>query len=244
MSTTVIILCVIAFIWWKAKEMKQEVLKERKRKEESKKPIEVKPYWCPIRNEPIGRDREYETITLEKSELEKDVASVYNSLAAQIQANVCSEANAENEKVIALGEEKHVEEFQHASAQDETYAIPFPDDMDVPDYIPEEMMMETYILPQEVSISEMPEDVEHLGETSSLEGNTSNAEGINWYGVVIGREKQYTRILNQGDKQRYWIDTQGEILPEGPKLCMQIQIDKPYSYMLLDWKLVEEVIDN
>ncbi|PEU19217.1 MULTISPECIES: transposase [unclassified Bacillus (in: firmicutes)] len=239
---TIVIILVIAYICWKIKEMRHEVLKGVQRREESKKPIEVKPYWCPIRKELIGREREYETIPLEKSELEKDVANVYNSIAAQIQANVSSETNEENEKGIALGEEEHVEEFQHAFAPDETYRIPFPDDMDVPDYIPEEMMMGTYMLPQE-EISEAPEGIKYPDETSVMPENI-NPLGMSWYGVVIGREKQYTRILNQGDQQRYWIDTQGEILPENRMLCMQIHIDKPYSYRLLDWKFVEETIDN
>ncbi|PEB54546.1 transposase [Bacillus sp. AFS098217] len=240
---TIVSILVIAYICWKVKEMRHEVQKEIQRKEESKKPKEVKPYWCPIRNEPIGREREYETITLEKSELEKDVANVYNSIAAQIQANVSSETNKENEKVIALGDETHVEEFQHAFAPEETYTIPFPDDMDVPDYIPEEMMMEPYMLPQG-EISETPEGIEYPDETSFMPENINPSLGMSWYGVVIGREKQYTRILNQGDQQRYWIDTQGEILPENRMLCMQIHMDKPYSYTLLDWKFVEETIDN
>ncbi|MFK4427578.1 hypothetical protein ABH959_004757 [Bacillus sp. RC51] len=38
------------------------------------------------------------------------------------------------------------------------------------------------------------------------------------------------------DNKRYWIHTEGEILPENQQLYIELQADSPYSYALVEWR--------
>lgn len=58
---------------------------------------------------------------------------------------------------------------------------------------------------------------------------------VGWTAKVIRREQGLTRVLNMSDKKRYWIHTEGEILPENQPLYLELQIDSPYSYTLVEW---------
>ncbi len=37
------------------------------------------------------------------------------------------------------------------------------------------------------------------------------------------------------NKKRYWIHTEGEILPKNQLLYMELEVDSPYSYTLVEW---------
>ncbi|MFH3639279.1 hypothetical protein WAH83_20845, partial [Acinetobacter baumannii] len=58
---------------------------------------------------------------------------------------------------------------------------------------------------------------------------------VGWTAKVIRREQGLTRVLNMSDNKRYWIHTEGEILPENQPLYLELQIDSPYSYTLVEW---------
>ncbi|MGE6552868.1 hypothetical protein ACQKFK_29165, partial [Bacillus mycoides] len=59
---------------------------------------------------------------------------------------------------------------------------------------------------------------------------------VKWTVKVIGREQGLTRVLNMSDNKRYWIHTEGEILPENQQLYIGLQVDSPYSYTLFEWR--------
>ncbi|TKI74140.1 transposase, partial [Bacillus mycoides] len=108
--------------------------------------------------------------------------------------------------------------------------IPFPSDMDTPeeflgyeDTFPEleqlPVSAETeLILPVQQEVSEVQD------------GNV-----VKWTAKVIEREQGLTRVMNMSNRKRYWIHTEGEILPENKLLYIELEVDSTYSYTLVGW---------
>ncbi len=67
------------------------MLIEEKSKEKGPEPVERPVYWCPRENRPIGREQERVTVPTREITLEKDVANIYDLVAASIQMNVGEE---------------------------------------------------------------------------------------------------------------------------------------------------------
>ncbi len=82
------LICYICFVVYKTK---RNMLIEEKSKEKGPEPVERPVYWCPRENRPIGREQERVTVPTREITLEKDVANIYDLVAASIQMNVGEE---------------------------------------------------------------------------------------------------------------------------------------------------------
>lgn len=58
---------------------------------------------------------------------------------------------------------------------------------------------------------------------------------VKWTAKVIEREQGLTRVMNMSNRKRYWIHTEGEILPENKLLYIELEVDSTYSYTLVGW---------
>ncbi|PIE91664.1 transposase, partial [Bacillus fungorum] len=162
--------------------------------------------------------------------LEKDVANIYDLVATSVRMNVGEEEKTlEQDKEVAK-EVEYAEEFHHTPASEAVYDIPFPSDEDIPEELLE--YEETFL---ELEQLQIPLEAENI---VPLEQGVSEVEDMNlvrWTAKVIGREQGLTRVLNMSNNKRYWIHTEGEILPEKQLLYIELQMDVSYSYTLVRW---------
>lgn len=221
------LICYICFVVYKTK---RNMLIEEKNKEKGPEPVERPVYWCPRENRPIGREQERVTVPTKEITLEKDVANIYDLVATSIRMNVGEEEKTvEQDKEVAK-EGEYAEDFQHTPASEAVYGPPFPSDEDIPEEILEyeETFPELEQLPIPLKAEQnlpLPEGVSEM-EDMNL---------VRWTAKVIGREQGLTRVLNMSNNKRYWIHTEGEILPENQLLYIELQIDSLYSYTLVRW---------
>lgn len=206
------------------------MLIEEKKKEKGPEPVERPVYWCPRENRPIGREQERITVPTKEITLEKDVANIYDLVAASIQMNLGEEEKTlEQDKEVAK-EMEYAEDFHHTPASEAVYDIPFPSDGD----IPEELLEYEETFP-ELEQLPIPLETEHIVPLQKEVSEGENMNLVKWTAKVIGREQGLTRVLNMSDNKRYWVHTEGEILPENQPLYLELQIDSPYSYTLVEW---------
>ncbi len=227
---TTLLIAFICYIVYVVCKTKRNMLLEEKKKEKGPELVERPVYWCPRENRPIGREQERVTVPTKEITLEKNVANIYDLVATSIRINV-----GEEEKSLEKGQEvakevEYAEEFHHTPASEVEYEIPFPSDEDIPEEVLEyeEMFSELEQLP-------IPLETE---QNLPFPQGVSEAEDMNrvgWTAKVIRREQGLTRVLNMSDNKRYWIHTEGEILPENQPLYLELQIDSPYSYTLVEW---------
>ena len=216
---TTLLIAFICYMVYVVCKTKRNMLLEEKKKEKGPEPVERPVYWCPRENRPIGREQERVTVPTKEITLEKDVANIYDLVATSIRINV-----SEEEKSLEKGQEvakevEYAEEFHHTPASEAEYEIPFPSDEDIPEEVLEyeEMFSELEQLP-------IPLETE---ENLPFPQGVSEAEDMNrvgWTAKVIRREQGLTRVLNMSDNKRYWIHTEGEILPENQPLYLELQI--------------------
>lgn len=219
--------CYVFLVVYNSK--KKFLLEEAKKKERENKPVERPVYWCPRENRPIGREQERVTVPTKEITLEKDVASIYDLVATSVHKNL-GEEESDRLKHEAIEEVEYAEDFHHTPTPEAVYDIPFPSDEDIPEEVFE----------YEETFSEL----EHLPIPLETEQNLPFPQGVSdvedmdfvkWTAKVIRREQGLTRVLNMSDNKRYWIHTEGEILPENQPLYLELQVDSPYSYTLIDW---------
>lgn len=227
---TKILIALICYMVYVVCKTKRNKLLEEKKKEKGPEPVERPVYWCPRENRPIGREQERVTVPTKEITLEEDVANIYDLVATSIRINVGEEEKAfEQDKEVAK-EVEYAEEIHHTPASEAEYEIPFPSDEDIPEEVFE--YEETFS-----ELEQLPIALETEQNLSFLQG-VSEVEDMNWVGwtaKVIRREQGLTRVLNMSDNKRYWIHTEGEILPENQPLYLELQIDSPYSYTLVEW---------
>lgn len=125
---------------------------------------------------------------------------------------------------------EYAEEFHHTPASEAEYGIPFPSDEDIPEEVfkYEETFSELKQLP-------IPLETEQNLPFPQGVSEVEDMNRVGWTAKVIRREQGLTRVLNMSDNKRYWIHTEGEILPENQPLYLELQIDSPYSYTLVEW---------
>lgn len=207
------------------------MLIEEKKKEKGPEPVERPVYWCPRKNRPIGREQERITAPTKEITLEKDVASIYDLVASSVQMNLGEEKKTlEQDKEVAK-EVEYAEDFHHTPASEAGYDIPFPSDED----IPEELLEYEETFP-ELEQLPIPLETEHIFPIQQGVSGVDDMNLVKWTVKVIGREQGLTRVLNMSDNKRYWIHTEGEILPENQQLYIELQADSPYSYTLVEWR--------
>lgn len=206
------------------------MLIEEKNKEKGPEPVERLVYWCPRENRPIGREQERVTVPTKEITLEKDVANIYDLVAASIQMNVGEEEKTLEQNKDVAKEVEYVEDFHHTPASEAVYNIPFPSDEDIPEELLEyeETCLELEQLP-------IPQEIEHIVTLQQGVSEVDDMDFVKWTAKVIGREQGLTRVLNMSNNKRYWIHTEGEILPENQLLYIELQIDSLYSYTLVRW---------
>jgi hypothetical protein len=207
------------------------MLIEEKSKEKGQEPVERPVYWCSRENRPIGREQERVTVPTREITLEKDVANIYDLVAASIQMNVGEEEKKtlEQNKDVAK-EVEYVEDFHHTPASEAVYNIPFPSDEDIPEELLE--YEETFLELEQLPI---PQETEHIVTFQQGISGVDDMDFVKWIEKVIGREQGLTRVLNMSNNKRYWIHREGEILPENQLLYIELQIDSLYSYTLVRW---------
>ena len=77
------------------------------------------------RKQAYWQEQERVTVPTKEITLEKDVANIYDLVAASVQMNVGEEEKAlEQDKEVAK-EVEYVEEFEHTPASEAVYEIPF-----------------------------------------------------------------------------------------------------------------------
>ncbi|MGE6593441.1 transposase [Bacillus mycoides] len=240
MFTTIFIalFCYMFFVVRKVR--KNMLIEEAKKKEIEQAPVERPVYWCPRENRPIGREQERVTAPTKEITLEKDVASIYDLVATSVQKNLCEEASNKLEQEIeAVEEVEYVEDFNHTPASEAVYDIPFLSDEDIP--FPSDMDTPEEFLGIEDTFPELeqlpiPLETEHIFPIQQGVSGVDDMNLVKWTVKVIGREQGLTRVLNMSDNKRYWIHTEGEILPENQQLYIELQVDSPYSYTLVEWR--------
>ncbi len=227
---TKLLIALICYMVYVVCKTKRNMLIEEKKKEKGPEPVERPVYWCPRENRPIGREQERVTVPTKEITLEKDVANIYDLVATSIRINVGEEEKAfEQDKEVAK-EVEYAEEFHHTPASEAEYEIPFPSDEDIPEEVfkYEEMFSELEQLP-------IPLETEQNLPFPQGVSEVEDMNRVGWTAKVIRREQGLTRVLNMSDNKRYWIHTEGEILPENRPLYLELQIDSPYSYTLVEW---------
>ncbi|PFV80055.1 transposase [Bacillus sp. AFS059628] len=221
------LICYICFVVYKTK---RNMLIEEKNKAKGPEPLERPVYWCPRENRPIGREQERVTVPTKEITLEKDVANIYDLVAASIQINVGEEENTlEQDKDVAK-EVEYVEVFHHTPASEAVYDIPFPNDEDIPEELLE--YEETFL---ELGQLPIPQETEHIVTLQQVVSEVDDMDFVKCTAKVIEQEKGLTRVINMSNKKRYWIHTEGEILPKNQLLYMELEVDSPYSYTLVEW---------
>lgn len=208
---------------------KKFLMEEAKKKEMENKPVERPVYWCPRENKPIGREQERVTIPTKEITLEKDVASIYDLVATSVHKNLGEEESNrfENEDIEEV---EYAESFHHTPTPEVVCDIPFPSDEDIPEELFEYEDM--YPQPEYVSI---PPETEHVFPVQQGVADVENMDFVRWTAKVIEQEQGLTRVINMSNKKRYWIHTEGEILPKNQLLYMKLEVDSPYSYTLVEW---------
>ncbi|MGN4669989.1 transposase [Bacillus cereus group sp. MYBK234-1] len=208
---------------------KKFLIEEAKKKEMENKPVERPVYWCPRENKPIGREQERVTVPTKEITLEKDVASIYDLVATSVHENL-GEEESDQLKHEAIEEEEYAEDFHHTPASEAVYGIPFPSDEDIP-----VELLEYEEMHAELEYVSIPSETEHIFPVQQGVSDVGDMDFVKWTAKVIGREQGLTRVINMSNKKRYWIHTEGEILPENQLLYMELKVDSPYSYTLVEW---------
>lgn len=208
---------------------KKFLIEEAKKKEMENKPVERPVYWCPRENKPIGREQERVTVPTKEITLEKDVASIYDLVATSVHKNL-GEEESNRFKNEDIEEVEYAESFHHTP--EVVCDIPFPSDEDIPEELFEYEDM--YPQPEYVSI---PPETEHVFPVQQGVADVEDMDFVRWTAKVIEQEQEQglTRVINMSNKKRYWIHTEGEILPKNQLLYMKLEVDSPYSYTLVEW---------
>lgn len=208
---------------------KKFLIEEAKKKEMENKPVERPVYWCPRENKPIGREQERVTVPTKEITLEKDVASIYDLVATSVHKNL-GEEESNRFKNEDIEEVEYAESFHHTPTPEVVCDIPFPSDEDIPEELFEYEDM--YPQPEYVSI---PPETEHVFPVQQGVADVEDMDFVRWTAKVIEQEQGLTRVINMSNKKRYWIHTEGEILPKNQLLYMKLEVDSPYSYTLVEW---------
>ncbi|MCU5087359.1 transposase [Bacillus cereus] len=208
---------------------KKFLIEEAKKKEMENKPVERPVYWCPRENKPIGREQERVTVPTKEITLEKDVASIYDLVATSVHKNL-GEEESNRFKNEDIEEVEYAESFHHTPTPEVVCDIPFPSDEDIPEELFEYEDM--YPQPEYVSI---PPETEHVFPVQQGVADVEDMDFVRWTTKVIEQEQGLTRVINMSNKKRYWIHTEGEILPKNQLLYMKLEVDSPYSYTLVEW---------
>lgn len=208
---------------------KKFLIEEAKKKERENKTVERPVYWCPRENRPIGREQERVTVPTKEITLEKDVASIYDLVATSVHENL-GEGENDRLKHQAIEEEEYAEDFHHTLASEAVYGIPFPSDEDIP-----VELLEYEDMHPELEYVSIPSETEHIFPVQQGVSDVGDMDFVKWTAKVIRREQGLTRVMNMSNKKRYWIHTEGEILPENQLLYMELKVDSPYSYTLVEW---------
>lgn len=217
-------------VFCSSQSQKKYANRRSKEKEKEQAPVERPVYWCPRESRPIGREQERITVPTKEITLEKDVATIYDLVASAVQMNLGEEEKTlEQDKEVAK-EVEYAEDFHHAPASEAVYDILFPSDEDIPEELLE--YEETFLELEQLPI---PLETEHI---VPIQQGVSGGEDMNlvkWTVKVIGREQGLTRVMNMSNRKRYWIHTEGEILPENKLMYIELEVDSPYSYTLVGW---------
>ena len=208
---------------------KKFLIEEAKKKEMENKPVERPVYWCPRENKPIGREQERVTVPTKEITLEKDVASIYDLVATSVHKNL-GEEESNRFKNEDIEEVEYAESFHHTPTPEVVCDIPFPSDEDIPEELFEYEDM--YPQPEYVSI---PPETEHAFPVQQGVADVEDMDFVRWTAKVIEQEQGLTRVINMSNKKRYWIHTEGEILPKNQLLYMKLEVNSPYSYTLVEW---------
>ncbi|MEI5887876.1 transposase [Bacillus cereus group sp. Bce005] len=208
---------------------KKFLMEEAKKKEMENKPVERPVYWCPRENKPIGREQERVTLPTKEIALEKDVASIYDLVATSVHKNL-GEVESDRLKHEDIEEVEYAEDFHHTPTPEAVYDIHFPSDEDMP-----EGLLEYENMHPELEYVSIPSETEHIIPVQQGVSDVGDMDFVKWTAKVIGREQGLTRVMNMIDNKRYWIHTEGEILPENQLLYMELKVDSPYSYTLVEW---------
>ncbi|WP_305927715.1 transposase [Bacillus mycoides] len=228
---TMIFIALFGYVFFVVRKVRKNMLiEEAKKKEKEQAPVERPVYWCPRESRPIGREQERITVPTKEITLEKDVATIYDLVASSVQMNLGEEEKTlEQDKEVAK-EVEYAEDFHHAPASEAVYDILFPSDEDIPEELLE--YEETFLELEQLPI---PLETEHI---VPIQQGVSEGEDMNlvkWTVKVIGREQGLTRVMNMSNRKRYWIHTEGEILPENKLMYIELEVDSPYSYTLVGW---------
>lgn len=132
----------------------------------------------------------------------------------------------------------YVEDFHHIPASEVVYDIQFPSHEDIP--FLSEMDAPEELLGYEETLSELkqlpiPQETEQVTPVQNLVSEEEEFHVVKWSAKVVGREQGLTRVMNMSNKKRYWIHTEGELLPENKLLYMELKVDSFYSYTLVEW---------
>lgn len=227
---TKIFIGLFCYVFLVVRNSKKKFLREEaKKKEMENKPVERPVYWCPRENKPIGREQERVTVPTKEITLEKDVASIYDLVATSVHENL-GEEESDRLKHEAIEEEEYAEDFHHTPASEAVYGIPFLSDED----IPVELLEHEDIHPELEYVS-IPSETEHIFPVQQGVSDVGDMDFVKWTAKVVRREQGLTRVINMSNKKRYWIHTEGEILPKNQLLYMKLEVVSPYSYTLVEW---------
>lgn len=208
---------------------KKFLREEAKKKEMENKPLERPVYWCPRENKPIGREQERITVPTKEITLEKDVASIYDLVATSVHKNL-GEVESDRLKHEDIEEVEYAEDFHHTPTPEVVYDIHFPSDED----IPVELLEYEDMYPQQEYVS-IPPETEPVFPVQQRVADVKDMDFVRWTTKVLEQEQGLTRVINMSNNKRYWIHTEGEILPENQLLYMKLEVDSPYSYTLVEW---------
>ena len=108
--------------------------------------------------------------------------------------------------------------------------IPFPSDMDTP----EEFLGYEDTFPE---LEQLPvsAETELILPVQQEVSEVQDVNVVKWTARVIEREQGLIRVMNMSNRNRYWIHTEGEILPENKLMYIELEVDSPYSYKLVGW---------
>ncbi|MBW3496237.1 transposase [Bacillus sp. FDAARGOS_1420] len=221
---TILLIALICYMCFVVYKTRKNMLIEEKKKEKGPEPLERPVYWCPRENRPIGREQERVTVPTKEITLEKDVANIYDLVATSVQKNLCEEASNKLEQEIEVVEA--VYDIPFLSDED----IPFPSDMDTP----EEFLGYEDTFPE---LEQLPvsAETELILPVQQEVSEVQDVNVVKWTAKVIEREQGLTRVMNMSNRKRYWIHTEGEILPENKLMYIELEVDSPYSYKLVGW---------
>lgn len=222
---TILLIALICYMCFVVYKTRKNMLIEEKKKEKGPEPVERPVYWCPRENRPIGREQERVTVPTKEITLEKDVANIYDLVATSVQKNLCEEASNKLEQEIEAVEEA-VYDIPFLSDED----IPFPSDMDTP----EEFLGYEDTFPE---LEQLPvsAETELILPVQQEVSEVQDVNVVKWTAKVIEREQGLIRVMNMSNRKRYWIHTEGEILPENKLMYIELEVDSPYSYTLVGW---------